>query len=336
MKPPVRAFRSGAVGVMLWSLGSAMPVPALNVDELIARADLIAIGTVQTISEQGRTVVDTAGASIPATEFVAEVLVDHTLKGQFLPLIRVQFVVLDRPVGYERVAASQYRILFLKGHGESYQFVSPYYPSLAAVPMSSVQGNTAAEKVADALGAVARSPNVASNERRNALGELNTIKSAATVTLLRQLLGERDDAVRLTAASYLLTANDVAGLEMVERALLESTAGLPDEIVLTLRYGLSHGLTTEAAIPSLSRILASPDPATRRAATEALRHVGSPATGRALARALNDSDFDVRYYAVVALSEITGEKAWRPSPEEFRMAEARYLEYWRRRAAGRR
>ena len=45
-----------------------------------------------------------------------------------------------------------------------------------------------------------------------------------------------------------------------------------------------------------------------------------------LRNALGDSDFQVRYDAVVGLAEIIGETAWRPSVRDFRADEINDLD----------
>ncbi|PYR78440.1 MAG: hypothetical protein DMF86_05845 [Acidobacteria bacterium] len=179
------------------------------------------------------------------------------------------------------------------------------------------------------------SPAVTAGDKRAALYELSTIKEKSTTRLLRRALADSDESVRLTAAALLLAANDIAGLNIAEDALRRDTPEASDAILHNLRYALSEGVKTEAAVPAISRIFKSRDVDTRRAAASALRHIGSDAARPELARALNDADFEVRYYAVIGLAEITGDKTWRPSVDEFRHSEARYVEYWKRKVAQR-
>lgn len=68
---------------------------------------------------------------------------------------------------------------------------------------------------------------------------------------------------------------------------------------------------------------------TRRAAAAALRHTGSNAAVDALSSALQDSDREVRYHAVLGLATITGLDEWGPSLELFDREEERYLTHWR-------
>jgi hypothetical protein len=48
-----------------------------------------------------------------------------------------------------------------------------------------------------------------------------------------------------------------------------------------------------------------------------------------LATTLDDTDFEVRYYGVTGLAEISGQLEWHPNMEVFRAEEARYLRHWR-------
>ena len=53
----------------------------------------------------------------------------------------------------------------------------------------------------------------------------------------------------------------------------------------------------------------------------------------ALARALDDSDQQVRYSAVAGLAEITGETKWMPSIPLFKEDESPYLAHWHERVS---
>ena len=82
-------------------------------------------------------------------------------------------------------------------------------------------------------------------------------------------------------------------------------------------------------VPELTKLLNAKEDKTREAAAEALRHIGSPSAIEPLKRALSDSDQRVRYYAVVGLATIAGQKDYLPNIPDFQKNEAKYSDYWR-------
>ena len=67
----------------------------------------------------------------------------------------------------------------------------------------------------------------------------------------------------------------------------------------------------------------------RQAAAHALRDTRSQRALAALILGLYNSDFEVRYYAVIGLAEITGTPQWRPLESDFKARESEYLTYWK-------
>lgn len=315
-----------ALSLMVPSLVSGqVPVPVLDVARLVLDSDVIVVGTVQSRSEQGSKVIDIQGQRASVRWIIAEMLVDRTLKGTIEgPVLHVPFAEPVSQVGYRGLRAGTYRLLFLKRLGGAYEFVSPYYPSLGAVPIPPVEGAEPADRVAAAIAAVVESPSSDRNLKVNALFQLSTLRSAVSITALRRALDEVDENVRLSAATALLELNDVTGLPMAERALLGGEHAMSDVVAHNLRQALSR-LAAEEAIPGLSRLLKSSDVSTRRAAAAGLRRVRSRPAMPALFSALDDSDWEVRYYAVIGLAEITGESAWRSDMDTFRTSEDTYL-----------
>jgi len=67
----------------------------------------------------------------------------------------------------------------------------------------------------------------------------------------------------------------------------------------------------------------------RRAAAAALRHTQADGAIGPLSMALEDSDREVRYQAVLGLATITGQNEWSPTLDQFEREEQHYLSYWR-------
>jgi hypothetical protein len=307
------------------------PVPVLNVQQLVDEADLIIVGSIHSVSETGSVLLDVHGRRTPAKALVADILPDRVLKGAMDgPIVRVSFALPGLRAGYGRVFAGTYELTFLKRNGRDYEFVNPYYPALPAVP-GPLEGDAPGDRVANAIAAQIESASTENRERINAIHALGTINNSTSIAALRKALGQSDENVRLSAAAILLEMQDLTGLAPAEQALLGDTTATNDAVLHNMRYAISE-LSASDAIPALVRLLKSQDDLTRRAVASGLRKVRSPQTISALAAALDDRDWEVRYYAVRGLAEITGENSWGPSIEVFRASEDKYLNYWKGRA----
>jgi HEAT repeat protein len=118
-------------------------------------------------------------------------------------------------------------------------------------------------------------------------------------------------------------------MDVAERELLQSSAGTGQYLLVNLSVAL-EGVKDPKAIPALSRLLNSRYTQTRRSAAYAIRQTGSNDSIKPLTQALYDSDRDVRYQAVMGLTEITKQYSWGPSIDRYHADEQRYLEYWRK------
>lgn len=310
----------------------ATPIPVLDVQQLIDEADLIVVGNVQKLEDRGNTTVDLSGQRIPARSFVAAIVADRVLKGSAdAATVQVRFAVTNVPTGQRRITPDMYALFFLKSAGAGYSLVSPYYPSVPAVPVAALDGATPSDRVANVLAAVIDAAGADPRIKITTVHALKTVKSSTAVEALRKTLSRAEGDLRLSASAALLELNDITGLQVAEDALLSESGPRNEILAHNLRYGISV-LSDPNAIPSLARLLKSADERTRRAAASALRRVRSAETTSILAAALDDADWEVRYYAVIALAEIAGENAWRPDMDTFRRSEAKYLAYWKDRS----
>jgi len=218
-------------------------------------------------------------------------------------------------------------MLFLKKSGHGYALVSPYYPSLPALRGVKAGAGDVLSKIVFHLGAVVESESTRQGQRHDALFALGTIRNSESTALLRRALEEKDDDLRLNAAAFLLERNDISGLEIAERALMNQGVG-PSTLNHNLDFSIGQGVKNEKAVPILSRLAGSQDAQTRRAAASALRHTGSRSALKPLAAMLDDSDFEVRYEAVLGLAQITGNPNWVPNMDRFRSEEGKYIKHW--------
>jgi HEAT repeat protein len=142
-----------------------------------------------------------------------------------------------------------------------------------------------------------------------------------------------DPTIRLNAVAELLRRNDLSVLPIAKQVLMNPSSAqisVPwrlEEVEQNLSSAVAQ-VRDERAIPTLSEILKSSDVRARRGAALALRSTGSPNAEDALLSCLGDSDFQVRYWGVVGLAEITGQNEWRPLREDFKSNEQKYLRHW--------
>ena len=165
--------------------------------------------------------------------------------------------------------------------------------------------------------------------------ELEFIPDARSTQALQRASHSSDPTIRLGAVAALLMRNDISGLQLAAETLLHAWGGaFSPGVTEGLVIGISW-VKDPRAVPALETLLERGDDAVRRAAARALANTSSPDGTDALARALYDPDQQVRFWAVLGLADITGQKSWRPSVLTYRDREAEYLSHWRDWAMGR-
>jgi len=265
---------------------------------------------------------------------LAELHVGHVLKGTAKSLpssLSFRFLVPDEFVGWASIAPQTYRVFFLAESSGELRLADPYFPSVAAIPGTETQGETAIERVINELGAVLESTRTSPEEKREAIFTLNSSKNPAAIRVLRHIADVKDIILRLSVAAALLEHNDISTLQFAEEALLKQDPALPPHLYLlhNLSYAISEGVKDERAVPSLTKLLHVSSVETRRAAASALMHVGSTSCIDPLLSAIGDADFQVRYFSVTGLAEITGQMDWRPNMDDFKSDQGKYLRHWR-------
>ena len=259
---------------------NAIPVPILDVPALAAESDLIVVGNVKSTRDGGATSVGMSDGSVRARLVACEVEVDTVLKGMIDDRrIFFRFVLPGEPIGYASVVVG-YQMLFLKKVNLEYALASPYHASLPAVPGTGAEGGDDLAKIAVHLGAVLQSPTASRGHKQMALYALSTIRTPVSTGLLREELEQRDAALHLDAAGFLLLRDDLSGMETAEYALTHPK-GVPRKTLHNLDYAIGEGVKSKDAVPALSRLAQVQDLETRRAAASALRHTGTENGSRA-------------------------------------------------------
>lgn len=313
------------------STAIAIPVRSLNLPTLTRNADLIVVGQIVGVHEVGRTNINVNEQTVPARLMSVTVRVDRTIKGS-LPRSAVSFTYLipSTPVGFGSIAPTQYGMFFLRRESvRSYAVLDPYYPFVTAIPDGSVVKGSDLERVAAEVINVLASPSVSPDLRREALSVLESVVTEKVTAALHRTARESDTVLSLEAIGMLLRRNDISMLDKATEVLLQPPPNVDDYILKNLAYAIGYGVRDPESIPALTRLLSAPDMHVRRNAVSALRHAHVEAAIGPLSIALDDSDHDVRYEAVMGLAEITGQDRWAPSIQLFARDEERFLTYWR-------
>jgi HEAT repeat protein len=313
--------------------GIAGPGPILNIEALVAKSDLIAIGTVRIHGDIGPTTIETPNRLVAGRLIAGSIEIDQILKGpQTLDTIHFQYTVPDEPIGFRSLGPDSYGVFFLKQRSDSnnaYEFTSPHYPSVVAVRGNRIRAGSPTQMVLDAVERVVISPTTSAQLKREAIYVLAFSKSSAPRTGLRSALQAQDPGIRLSAAAALLQLDDSAGLAVAEATLLRREPDVDAVLVRNIRAAIANGIKSEVAVPVLVRLMESPEAETRRAASVALRHIRSAAVVPTLVRALDDTDFEVRLNAVHGLTEVSGQTELMPSWDAFRSDEEKFITYWK-------
>jgi hypothetical protein len=317
------------------SRADAGPIPVLNPADLANAADVVVLGRITSNSQVGLATLDVGAEKVRSRVMAAELHVEEILKGAPSTMdIKVRFLVPDPPVGYSTPPVGVSAIFFLTQTDREYQFTSPYYPSIVGRPSAAPESARLVDRLAICVGAAIESTETSSDQKRQAIFALERIPGPAATRALQHASHLNEPALQLSAAAVLLMRNDISGLQLAAEALLRPAEGLPSEVRRNLISAI--GLVKDAqAVPTLTTLLKEGDDPIRRAAASALVNTASPSAIDPLAEALDDRDYQVRYYAVIGLAEITGQSDWRPNTDDFRNREGSYLSHWKEWKRGR-
>jgi hypothetical protein len=224
------------------------------------------------------------------------------------------------------------------GYRADYEFTSPYYPSFPTVSQSESQAVPESpdadvnQKVMREMGLVVASAHKSAIEKMHILENADDLPAdPAFDSLLRQGLDTAPDAdIRLAIITILISRNDVSVLPQAQ-ALLTGDS-LLEKQKRRLGYQL-RSLRNPKAVPALTVLLQSQDDTTRRGAAEALWHIADRSSVPALVNALSDPNRDIRYFAVRALADITGDHEWGPEAAQFDDDQSRIIQHWKNWAA---
>jgi len=317
--------------LIIFSIATAgIPIPVLDVPDLAERANLVAIGQVISVAQTDVRTVELNGTTSRVRVMVGEMRVDHSLKGTLnVSHLSFEFDLPDVQIGYRGITQTSYRMVFLKKTPTGYSFVSDYYPSVVAIPGVPPRDAELLDNISYQLEAVVKDSRTDIPQKQEALYALRTVRIPAAAAALKSALQEKSTDLQLIATAALLERNDISVIQIAEAALTKRSLATSSYLFHNIAYAISQGVHDDRAVPVLARLVRLPEVETRRAAASALWHTHSDSAAAALAAALNDQDFEVRFYGVIGLAEITGHPEWRPNMEVFHEDEAKYLQHWR-------
>lgn len=317
------------IGICVGGKISSTPIPALDLEALTSQSDVIAVGEIQEADTVTTRNVEVRGNTMAAQIVEARMRPDRVLKGSGNQFLTFRFELPQFGMGYRGVAAGLYRIVFLKRSENGLELTSPYYPSFPAAPEHSNTSNQPFDGVVAEIAGVLELHGASEAARTEAVWALRTVTGTRSALHALELAAASDPSikVKLSSAAALLAHGDMSPLASAESAL--ANPSIPDDLRQNLASAIYEGVRDEAAIPTLTRLMAIQDVRVRRAATMALRNTGSANAAGALLTALQDTDEEVRYYAVIGLAEITRQTDWRPLRSTFHENGKLYVDHWK-------
>jgi hypothetical protein len=320
--------------------GGAIPVPVPSLDKLTEASTLIVMGQLVSVQRVGSASIDASylkerfGVVLNSPQINARVergsiQVDQVLKGvPPSPTFTVDFVVPEEFIGWIAPEERAFGLFFFRRtETETLEFTDPYLTWIQTARGLTSRGDSPLDRVVSILSTLLSIPDANIETKGNAIVMLQFSKSNASLLALRDSLSNPTLEVSARAAGALMWRRDASGLEIFKRVFLQGQP-VPKSLEQTLPNTLGD-IGDPNIIPDLEELSGSSSVYMRRGATFALMRMKSPKAVNALSKMLGDSDFQVRYNAVVGLADSMGENAWRPSLQEFKSDEIKYLSHWR-------
>lgn len=320
----------GCLVVAVFPQTDASPTHPLNVEALTSASSLIVVGQVIDVKEGAHGSFTSLGPTIGGNQMMATLQIDRVLKGICSAKdLDIEFFRPDAPVGLAVPSIGEYAMFFLTetADADKPRFTDPLYGWLPASHGVKIPAGDALTRVVLTLAEEASASSAPDPRSARALDVLASVSTDLATQALEDTMNKSVGDLRLLVAAKLLSRNDLVALPVVTNALIHP-GGISQNLHDALAGALA-GIRDAKAIPSLVAILQTGNPDVRRWCAVALRQTGSPSALEPLAELLNDPDDTTRYYAVVAMGEITHQDEWTPSISAFRANEAHYLVHWR-------
>lgn len=311
---------------------------SIDVPSLIRDAKVIAVGEVTDVWEGGREVSQFDGISESGRLMQARLRVLRVLKGNAGDELMFTFLRSNLgDSGFVGVNEGEFGLFFFRESDDGLIFVSHEYPKIIAGQEPCETDGEPLDRVVGELACVIQSPTSVVFDRVSALGALATVPAPSATEVLERAARELPSPLNLLAAIGLVARNDISALSLVEEGARTSPLLVisdKEHAIMEYHWGRAlAGIKDPAAIPALARMLTVDDSEIRQGAVRGLRNTESEAALEPLSKALDDSNFWVRWEAVMALATITRQKEWYPVYDQFKGNEPLYLDYWKAWAA---
>lgn|GEM_PF-3220769 len=324
-----------AVLLSLTGTSDAIPVSALNLQNLTEKSEFVIIGRTGTATQVGSVDIANGPQSLQATVMEIQVDVVSMLKGTGVPAsIPVRFPLLqprEGSIGLDGIPSNSIRLLFLKlsSSASYYEVVAPHYPSLPATTSLPTLSSSPVTAVAEVECAVITDSQSNLSEQLKATWALRHVDQSCILPTLRLAAQTSSSRVmQLTAEAELLSRNDISMLDTSIEHITTHDNSLPDYLRQNLLVAIRDGVHDPSAVASLLPLTQDSQEDVRIAVVTALKNIGSPSCIPTLLTSLSDSNQEVRYIAVTALADINKMPQLHPSIPEFRANEGKYTSYW--------
>lgn len=304
---------------------SAFVAQPLLLDRHSADAEIICAGCV---IKSTRSLRDANGSA----HVVHTLRIDRVLKGAVAEgtMVYIEYVTPD---GYPRHLLTGYDLVFLKKHGTTLTFARPCLSSMPVAEKSYVPYPQSDDLQAKLRWEVINSLHDTRREVvRQALRQTSMLSYEDILTYVKPRTATTGATIRDMAYRACIDAGDSS-------LILPAIHFVVEEIRKSGNQEVSESMDTEFALRNtvlrsehtsyVISLLNSDSLRVRRFASFLLRKARDVNVVPALKGLLDDSDFEVRYNAIMGLSEVIRDFAHGPSIERFRQDESYYIGYWK-------
>lgn len=169
------------------------------------------------------------------------------------------------------------------------------------------------------------------SEEREVLSALRNVFQPGVAAAFRARMYSSDERIKELSLMHLLEVGDDQALAVAKPILMGGVAVQSRSIERNLIAALTRGISKFKQSESLLELTTSPSLDVRKTLVRNHNTGKFPLRRAIYVRALDDSDFEIRYGGVIGLARLEKEPEWAPDMEAFRNNEARYLDYWRAR-----
>jgi hypothetical protein len=289
--------------------GDIVPVPGTQrVSPAFEKADLVCNCVVESVRVLEEQRLERGGKPLIRRHAVATVRVMEAYNKTTVSKRQVR-VVFDEETpatsaSMPALATAERAIMFLKAAEPSlFEFADPF---LGATPFSVIPivgKELGLGRLESALGAILEDHNF--DDQVSAMRLLQGFDHLSPVTLARltMLSSSSNSEAAVSAIAVLLTTKSANSVRRLNEWLLRHNSGGPPAGLMSVGSELGQ-VTDPAALDALEGITASRYPSLRLGAMMGIRNIRNPQSARALVARLDDPDINVRYLAVITLSEI--------------------------------